>query len=41
MSEGSEEKENENGGTSVAYLTTNMLAPAMQAINEINVDTLD
>ena len=29
MSEGSEEKENENGGISVTYLTTNMLAPAM------------
>jgi len=41
MSEGSEEKENENGGISVTYLTTNMLAPAMQPINEINVDTLD
>ena len=41
MSEGSEEKENENGGISVTYLTTNMLAPAKQAINEINVDTLD
>ena len=41
MSEGSEEKENENGGKSVIYLTTNMLAPAKQAINEINVDTLD
>ena len=41
MSEGSEEKENENGGTSVTYFTTNMLALAMQPINEINVDTLD
>ena len=29
MSEGSEEKENENGGISVIYLTTNMLIPAM------------
>ena len=41
MSEGSEEKENENGGISVTYLTTNMLIPAMQPINEINVYTLD
>ena len=41
MSDDSGEPDAHEGGRGVTYLTTNMLAPARQAISEIRVDTLD
>jgi len=40
MSDDSGGSENHDGEKEIIYLTTNMLAPAKQPINEITVDTL-
>jgi len=39
MSDDSGEPDANEGGRGITYLTTNMLAPARQAISEIRVDT--
>ena len=41
MSDDSGEPDTHEGGRGITYMTTNMLAPARQAISEIRVDTLD
>jgi hypothetical protein len=41
LSEETEELDDDDGVKTITYLTTNMLAPANQSINEITVDTLD